>query len=72
VDVPTPTWVNTCYSLVGPRYGISVAMVYELTADGKIGKVAGSGGVSGPDTSRRKEASYAESWYDNIVYDTFG
>ena len=72
VDVPTPTWVNTCYSLVGPRYGISVAMVYELTADGKIGKVEGSGGVSGPDTSRRKEASYAESWYDNIVYDTFG
>jgi sulfide dehydrogenase [flavocytochrome c] flavoprotein subunit len=72
VEVPTPTWVNTCYSLVGPRYGISVAMVYALTADGKIGKVEGSGGVSGPDTSRRKEASFAESWYDNIVYDTFG
>jgi sulfide dehydrogenase [flavocytochrome c] flavoprotein subunit len=72
VEVPTPTWVNTCYSLVAPRYGISVAMVYALTPEGKIGKVEGSGGVSGPNTSRRKEASFAESWYDNVVYDLFG
>jgi sulfide dehydrogenase [flavocytochrome c] flavoprotein subunit len=66
-----PSWVNTCYSLVGPRYGISVAMVYELTAEGKVGKVKGSGGVTPNDGKFRKEASYAESWYDNIVSDIF-
>jgi len=67
----TPSWVNTCYSLVGPRYGISVAMVYNLTAEGKVGKVKGSGGVTPNDGKFRKEAAYAESWYDNIVSDIF-
>ncbi|MGD2073607.1 MAG: FCSD flavin-binding domain-containing protein [Gammaproteobacteria bacterium] len=70
-EAPTPTWVNTCYSLVGPRYGISVAMVYDLTEEGKIGKVEGSGGVTPMDGNRRKEANYAESWYDNITDDVF-
>jgi sulfide dehydrogenase [flavocytochrome c] flavoprotein subunit len=67
-----PTWVNTCYSLVGPKYGISVAMVYDLTKDGIVGKVEGSGGVTPADGNFRKEASYAESWYENITYDVFG
>ena len=67
-----PSWVNTCYSLVGPRYGISVAMVYDLTAKGKVGKVKGAGGVTPKDGNRKKEASYAVNWYDNITYDVFG
>jgi len=68
----TPTWVNTCYSLVGPRYGISVAMVYELTAAGKLSKVKGAGGVTPMDGNFRIEAAYTESWYDNIINDVFG
>ena len=36
----TPSWVNTCYSIVAPDDGISVAMVYNLV-DGKVAKVEG-------------------------------
>lgn len=68
----TPSWVNTCYSLVGPQHGISVAMVYELTQDGKIGKVKGSGGLTPKGGNFLMEAIYAESWYNNITDDIFG
>ena len=68
-----PNWINTCYSLITPEYGISVAMVYNLV-DGKVAKVAGAGGVSPTDdpTGRALEASYAVDWYQNITYDIFG
>lgn len=68
-----PNWINTCYSLITPEYGISVAMVYDLV-DGKVAKVKGAGGVSptnDPD-GRPLEASYAVDWYQNITYDIFG
>jgi sulfide dehydrogenase [flavocytochrome c] flavoprotein subunit len=71
-DPPTPSWVNTCYSLVGPNHGISVAMVYNLTGDGKVGKVEGSGGLTPADGNNALEAVYAKSWYTNIVADMFG
>jgi sulfide dehydrogenase [flavocytochrome c] flavoprotein subunit len=67
-----PSWVNTCYSLVGPQYGISIAMVYELTGDGKVGKVKGAGGLSPKDGNRILEALYAQNWYNNITDDIFG
>ncbi len=74
--VPEPSWVNTCYSLVAPDYGISVAMVYEINhANGKISKVKGSGGLSpadAPDKVRRSEALYAQSWWMTITADTWG
>ncbi len=66
----TPSWVNTCYSLVGPGYGISVAMVYDLK-NGKVSKVKGSGGLTPKDANRGIEAIYAESWYNNITDDLF-
>lgn len=68
-----PHWINTCYSLITPEHGISVAMVYELK-DGKVVKVEGAGGVSAPEdpTARALEAAYAVDWYRNIVYDIFG
>ena len=66
-----PSWVNTCYSLVGPQYGISVAMVYNLTAEGKVGKVKGSGGLTPMDGNRQLEALYAENWLANISHDTW-
>lgn len=70
----TPKFVNTCYSLVGPEYGISVAMVYDYQ-DGKIIKVKGSGGLSpsdGDSNFRRQEARYADGWYRSISQDIWG
>jgi len=70
----TPSWVNTCYSIVAPDDGISVAMVYKF-ADGKVAKVEGSGGLTSADSSpadRAREVQYAYSWYDNITNDAFG
>ncbi len=69
----TPSYVNTCYSIVGKDYGISVAAVYRLADDGsKITKV--SGGLTPMDASaetRRREVAYAHSWFDNITADIY-
>lgn len=70
----TPKFVNTCYSLVSPGYGISVAMVYGY-ADGKITKIKGSGGLSpsgADETFRELEAQYADGWYRSISKDIWG
>lgn len=67
-----PSWINTCYSLISPEYGVSIADVYALTEQGVIGKVEGAGGLSSEDNDRALEAAYAKSWYENIVSDTFG
>ncbi len=72
-DPASPKFVNTCYSLVAPNYGISVAMVYGYR-DGKIVKVDGSGGLSPSDADdnfRQLEADYARGWYDSITQDIF-
>ncbi len=69
---PQPTYANTCYSLIGPRYGISVAAVYRLEG-GVITRV--SGGVSKVGNSKqvhKNEARYARGWYKSITSDTFG
>ncbi len=68
------SWVNTCYSLITPDYGISVAAVYRLSEKG-IMPVKGAGGVGPRDASRetrRMEALYAEGWYKAITTDMFG
>jgi NADPH-dependent 2,4-dienoyl-CoA reductase/sulfur reductase-like enzyme len=72
--VPSPALMNTCYSLVAPDYGISIAAVYRVV-DEKIVTVDGSSGVSpldAPSETRALEAEYAKSWYANITADTFG
>ena len=74
---PVPSYVNTCYSIITPDYGISVAMVYRLldTKTGKIIKVKGSGGLTPINASakhRSREVAYAHSWFKNITHDTFG
>lgn len=74
IDMPDPSYVNTCYSLVGPEYGISVAGIYRLV-DGEIKSVEGAGGVSPKDADsafRQAEARYATGWYQSITSDTFG
>jgi len=70
-EMPDPSYVNTCYSLVGPAYGISVAAVYRMK-DGGIAGVEGAGGVSPkdvPESFRRDEARYAVGWYKSITSD---
>lgn len=72
-SVPVPALMNTCYSLVAPNYGISIAAVYRVV-DEKLVTVEGSSGVSPLDASdetRALEAEYTRSWYVNITADTF-
>ncbi len=72
----TPAHVNTCYSIIGKDWGVSVAAVYRLSEDGKtIAGVEGAGGLSPMDASpetRRREVQYAYSWFRNITADIFG
>ncbi|MEM6709885.1 MAG: FCSD flavin-binding domain-containing protein [Pseudomonadota bacterium] len=66
--------LNTCYSLVEPDYGISVAGVYE--ADGaRWREVEGAGGASPRDADiahRQREAAYAHGWYQHLTDQLFG
>ena len=71
---PQPSYVNTCYSVIAPGDGISVAMVYAYK-DGKIIKVEGSGGLTPSEFDpemRAREVKYAHSWFNNITADVFG
>ena len=71
---PSPKLINTCYSLVAPDYGISVAGVYQPTG-GLLADVPGSGGVSpsdAPRPSRAAEAVLAEAWFRTITSEVFG
>lgn len=68
------SYVNTCYSLLAPDYGISVAGVYRVTAEG-IKSIPGSGGLSPREADanfRAEEAKYAQGWYASIAADTWG
>ena len=70
-EMPDPSYVNTCYSLVGPEYGISVAAVYRMGESGIVA-VEGAGGVSPKDATkafRKEEARYSVGWYQSITSD---
>lgn len=72
--VPEESFVNTCYSLIAPNYGISVAGVYRISDKGIV-EVPGAGGVSpkeATDAFREDEAKYAHGWYASITADTWG
>jgi sulfide dehydrogenase [flavocytochrome c] flavoprotein subunit len=68
-----PTFTNTCYSVVGEDFGISVAAVYRLDeSNNSIEPIKGSGGVSPANASpeiRKREVSYAHSWFKNVIND---
>ena len=69
-----PKLINTCYSLVAPDYGISIAGVYHPSS-GQLAEVPGSGGVSpadAPRETRTLEAALGESWFRTITAETFG
>lgn len=70
---PDPAFTNTCYSLITPEYGISVAGIYQVV-DGKIVEVKNSGGVSPAKASaweRKTEAELGKSWFLNVTADMF-
>lgn len=66
--------INTCYSLVAPDYGISVAGVYS-PKDGLLTEIKGAGGVSplnAKPQQRAAEALYAEAWFQRVTGEVFG
>jgi sulfide dehydrogenase [flavocytochrome c] flavoprotein subunit len=70
----SPKLINTCYSLVAPDYGISIAGVYQ-PANGQLVEVAGAGGVSpldAPESKRAAEASIADGWFRTLTAEIFG
>ena len=70
----SPKLINTCYSLVAPDYGISVAGVYQLSG-GQLADVPGADGVSpaeAPRSARAVEAVLAEAWFRTITAEVFG
>lgn len=72
--VPSPKLINTCYSLVAPDYGITVAGVYR-PVNGVLTDVEGAGGVSpadAPASFRSLEATYADAWFQTITSEVFG
>ena len=70
--LPTASLANTCYSLVGTHYGISVAGVYRAQ-DGKLQEVAGGVSPMQADAGFRKaEAIYGAAWYQAISTDIWG
>lgn len=69
-----PRLINTCYSLVAPDYGITVAGVYKIT-NGVLADIEGAGGVSpadAPRATRALEAQFAEGWFKTITGEVFG
>jgi sulfide dehydrogenase [flavocytochrome c] flavoprotein subunit len=67
--------MNTCYSLVGPDYGISVAGVYQSALDGdRLSSLPGTGGTSEAGdlpALRQDEAAFARGWYANLTQELF-
>jgi NADPH-dependent 2,4-dienoyl-CoA reductase/sulfur reductase-like enzyme len=69
-----PRLINTCYSMVGPSYGITVAGVYQ-PVNGVLTEIKGAGGVSpldAPPSFRAQEALFAEGWFNTITAEVFG
>jgi len=69
-----PRLINTCYSLIAPDYGITVAGVYKPT-NGQLADIPGAGGVSpadAPASFRALEATYADNWFQTITTEVFG
>ncbi|MBK1733860.1 cytochrome C [Halorhodospira abdelmalekii] len=72
-ELPEPTKVNTCYSLLAPDWGVTVAAVYKYE-EGEIRSVEGAGGLSPEGASRDfrlREADFAPAWYAAITQDIF-
>jgi NADPH-dependent 2,4-dienoyl-CoA reductase/sulfur reductase-like enzyme len=71
VPNPSPTLINTCYSMVSDKQAIHVASVHKYdTQERTMKSVPGSGGVS--PAMNETEGSYTMNWARNIWSDTLG
>jgi len=69
-----PRLINTCYNLVAPDYGFTIAGVYRPDK-GQLLEVPGAGGASpvdGDRTLRAQEAHYAEGWFAATTAEIWG
>ncbi|HEY6256422.1 MAG TPA: FCSD flavin-binding domain-containing protein [Xanthobacteraceae bacterium] len=69
-----PRLINTCYTIVAPEYGITVAAVYRPT-NGQLVEVQGSAGTSpveAPRSTREQEAKFADAWFRTMTGEMFG
>jgi sulfide dehydrogenase [flavocytochrome c] flavoprotein subunit len=71
-SVADASYVNTCYSLLAPNYGISVAGVYRVTDKGIVQIEGGVSPKDATDGFRADEAKYAGGWYASITADAWG
>jgi NADPH-dependent 2,4-dienoyl-CoA reductase/sulfur reductase-like enzyme len=68
---PSPTLINTCYSMVSATQAIHVASVHKYDINERTFRgVPGSGGVSA--AMSEAEGTYAMSWARNIWADSLG
>ena len=68
---PSPTLINTCYSMVSDKLAIHVASVHKYDLNDRTFKaVPGSGGVSA--AMNEAEGGYTMNWARNIWADTLG
>ncbi len=67
-----PRLINTCYSLVAPDYGISVANVYKPKDGVLVDAGGGLSAINAPPEVRAQEANYANGWYKTITDEVFG
>ncbi len=69
----TPSVLNTCYSMIGPDYGVSVSAVYRphIGINQWVGKPEVTPSNASPSDLKR-EAMYGHSWYKNVTNDMFG
>jgi sulfide dehydrogenase [flavocytochrome c] flavoprotein subunit len=67
---PSPTLVNTCYSMVSDTLAVHVASVHKYDENDRTMKaVPGAGGVSA--AMNEREGAYAMNWARNIWADAF-
>ncbi len=71
---PEPLWENTCYALAGKDYGLFVADVFKIQADGKIGRINGKSRYLPLDASPvqiKLGARYQQAWLRTFTADCF-
>jgi len=69
--MPEPSYSSSIYSLLNPKYAISLAAVYRLI-NGRISEVSGGDSpLKAKKKIRLKEAKYAAGWYKSITADMF-
>jgi sulfide dehydrogenase [flavocytochrome c] flavoprotein subunit len=66
--------LNVCYSIAEPDYAFSIVDVFEVKGDtiGLTFQDNRTTSLKAPHDILRREAEYAQSWYDNITAEMFG